>query len=593
MNRILSRAITACVSGLSMSVAAVATVQEADGLAGSNWMVTPSADTVFLAIEFPEDPAEEVAVTMPALLGMRRPMVFGGTGLRPILTLEDGTASVRIELQREGERLDARLEARGDGDASREMTFSLSPWAAPGTLPSSGVYSGRLDLPGGGKLEMILELGHSAEAASAAISIPAQMIESYPAAASHADGTWTIEANFGTMVRIDLVTTGEGGGLDGTMTQSGFEMALALKKLTEDEVAADPRPQTPKPPFPYSVVEARIPAPGGHELAGTLLLPDGVEQPPVAVLVTGSGPQDRDESLMGHKPFLVLADALARRGIASLRCDDRGVGDSTGDHASAVTMDFADDALAAVDWLRKRDDVDHGLIGIIGHSEGGLVAPIAISRDPDIAFAVLMAGTGVDGGRILTSQTERMLEVGGMDRERIDGIITLHGELMDAVRSDATEEEIRRRYTGLSIAQVEAGRSSVGDEATDQMLEATLQQIEGSEELFNDWLVAFIKIDPRAYLSRMRCPVLALNGTNDVQVLSELNLPEIERAVTTGGGQVTVSEDEGVNHLFQRSETGAVQEYASIRTTIEPEVLEDIIDWIHAISDGSRTGRKD
>ena len=579
MLRSSSCAVAFCASALLLSGPAGG----ADDLAGTSWIVTPSAESTFIAIEFPEEVDADVPVTMPTMLGMRRPMVRGGTEEQPTLTLEDGAASVILTLDRGTDRIDGRLEARGGFPGIQEMAFALVRWTPPGEHATTAVFAGDLELPGGATMEMILELGHSENGASAAIGIPAQMIESYPAVATYVDGSWKIDANFGTMVSIRLSGNGAEGALEGTMSQSGFDMKLRLDELTEEEIAVDPRPQTPKPPFPYSEVEARIPVPQGHELAGTLLIPDGVEDPPVVVLVTGSGPQDRDETLMGHKPFLVLADALARRGIASLRYDDRGVGESTGDHASALTVDFADDALAAVVWLRAQDTVDSEWIGIIGHSEGGLVAPIAISKDPGIAFAVLMAGTGVDGGRILTSQTERIMEIGGTPPEVIEALAVQQEALMDSVRDEASEDEIRRRMLELSLAQVEAGRATVGDKVTDQLLASTRQQVETMEPPVSDWLAAFIRMDPRVYLSQMRCPVLALNGTTDVQVLSDLNLPEIERAVTTGGGQVTVIEYEGLNHLFQRSETGSIQEYALIRTTIEPEVLEDIAGWIDTV----------
>lgn len=575
----LQAAAHSCVQDPDVAVTNDVTVKD---LAGTCWMgsVEGGGASVFLAMEFPEDPTGEVLFTMPNALALRKSVTLGGTEVQPTITLAGGEISIVVALELEEKHIGGTLEARGaNGVLQQAGTISLDPWTPPEDFSSTGVYAGKVELPGGAKLDLIMELGYSKDEASARISIPLQNVESYPAVATQTDGTWEIEANFGTVVTIQLKPEGQDG-LEGTMSQSGFEMDVVLEKLTEEEIARDPRPQTPKPPFPYVELDARIPSPQGHELIGTLLLPDGVKQPPVVVLVTGSGPQDRDETVMGHKPFLILADALARRGIASLRYDDRGVGESTGDYASATTMAFADDALAAVAWLRKRDDVDPKWIGIVGHSEGGLVAPIAVSKDPEIAFAVLMAGTGVDGGRILTSQSERIMKVSGMDQAAIDGIIARHEELMDAVREDASDEEIRRRYILLSDAQVEAGRAELGDEKTDELLETTRQQVEAMDTPFNDWMVAFIKIDPRSYLSQMKCPVLAINGTNDVQVISELNLPEIERAITTGGGTVTIIEYEGLNHLFQKSESGAVEEYVSIETTIEPEVLDDIATWI-------------
>jgi pimeloyl-ACP methyl ester carboxylesterase len=300
----------------------------------------------------------------------------------------------------------------------------------------------------------------------------------------------------------------------------------------------------------------------------------------VAVMISGSGPQDRDESIMGHSPFLVLADHLARQGIATLRYDDRGFGESTGEFSTALTSDFATDALAAVGWLRDRDDIDDSAIGLIGHSEGGLVAPMAIVEDPTIAFAVLMAGPGVDGGRILTSQSERIMKVQGTDAVDIEKIIVLHAEMMDLVRNDAPVEELGAGYLALIGAQIATARSKLGDEQADQMLADGRAKLAADPQPFTPWMVAFIRTDPREFLSQLSCPVLAINGTHDVQVISELNLPEIDRAVTTGGGTIKVIEYESLNHLFQKSETGAVTEYSTIETTMEPEVLMDISTWI-------------
>ena len=562
-----------------------------DSLAGTIWIVPPAQPGLFLAIEFPEDLSNQALVTMPQL-GIRRPMMIAPATDRAGLSLTPADAAdaptLKIEIEASGRQFKARWGVPDeDGLLTTVLGSSdLERWIQPRDFPDFGVYSGKLELPaqfGGQLLDVILALGHGPEGASATISIPLQNLDAYPAVATHEGNSWSITANFGsTIITIDLDATDEEGDLAGIMSQAGMDMKLTLRRLSAE--AQDPRPQTPKPPFPYQASEVRIPAPQGHLLAGTLLLPDGVEEPPVVVLITGSGPQDRDETVMGHKPFLVLADALARRGIASLRYDDRGVSESTGDHAAALTTDFADDAVAAVEWLRERDDVSSKWIGLIGHSEGGVVAPIAISRDPDIAFAVLMAGTGVDGGRILTSQTKRIMEVAGTDQADIDRVISLHESLMDATRDSVDLEELLRRYLLLTEAQIEVSLGGAGEQYTDDRLldlRTTVAEMKRTgQSPFSDWLQAFIRLDPRSYLARMRCPVLAINGSNDVQVLSDLNLPEIERAITTGGGDVTIIEYEGLNHLFQKSDTGAVEEYASIRTTMEPAVIKDIADWI-------------
>ena len=293
-------------------------------------------------------------------------------------------------------------------------------WPAPESMPLQNPVSGILSLPGGQSLGLDLLIGHDgASSASGRLGVKVQQIIAYPCLGSRDPETGVIElaTNVGTELTIRLTPRDtQVGGYTGVMTQNGmaFEAEFTPNQAVgEAAFLTGERPQTPRPPFPYRTLDVRIPHQNGHVLAGELMLPDGVTRPPVVVFITGSGPQDRDESLMNHQPFLVIADHLARNGIASLRCDDRGVGESTGDFSLAITTDFATDATAQVEWLSTRQDIDSSAIGLIGHSEGGLVAPIAAVSDRRIAFIVLMAGTGVDGGEVLSSQTRRILELEG------------------------------------------------------------------------------------------------------------------------------------------------------------------------------------
>lgn len=559
-------------------------------LAGTNWMGSvnvPGAE-VFLALEFPEETPGEVLLTMPNALAMRGDFTLSGTNEQPVINISAGGKHVRLrlepELEREQPRMRGDMEVLGDDKetAVQSFPFLLKSWTPPEALASQKLLSGTLTLPGTEELKLFVRLGYSPEEVSARIDIPSQSVSMYPCRAVRTDGRWRIETNFGTPVVVELAhepDRGEGA-YSGTMNQSGFSMPMVLETVDASEVDRDRRPQMPKPPFPYVTEEVQIDHPDGHVLAGTLLIPDGAELAPVVVFITGSGPQDRDESLMGHSPFLVIADHLARNGIASLRYDDRGFGGSSGTFAGATSVDFATDVLAAVTWLRARDDVDTGAIGLLGHSEGGLIAPIAVSKDPEIDFAILLAGTGVDGGRILTSQTARIMEIAGNSPEEVASVVAVHEELMNAVRRDAPLEEIRERYLALTEAQVEIVQQGLDEEQAENLRTMTHEQIGDEGDPLGEWMRAFIKLDPRGYLSQMSCPVLALNGSYDVQVISTLNLPEIKRAVMTGGGEITVIEYEGLNHLFQRAKTGAVSEYAEIEITIEPEVLEDIATWI-------------
>jgi len=310
----------------------------------------------------------------------------------------------------------------------------------------------------------------------------------------------------------------------------------------------------------------------GHTLAGTVTLPDaanfGDGPYPAVVFITGSGAQDRDETLFDHKPFAVIADHLAKRGIASLRCDDRGVFGSTGNPQTPNTLHFADDVRAQVAFLAARDDVDE--IGLVGHSEGGLIAPIVAADSGDVDFLVLLAGTGVPGKEILIEQTAALLAAGGLPPAMIENAKGIQTELLESYAAGAEVEVLRELTAELIRAQ---SIVPVDDETMESLLGAALAPFE------SNWMRTFVTLDPREYLRRTTQPVLVLNGSKDLQVLVDQNIPEIKEALADNP-DVTVTVFEDLNHLFQRAETGAIYEYATIQTTIEPEVLETIADWI-------------
>lgn len=462
-------------------------------------------------------------------------------------------------------------------------------WRAPESMPLQEPVSGSVSLPGGQRLGLDLLIGHDDDAAaSARLGVKIQQIIAFPCLGSRDPETGVIElvTNVGTPLTFQLTPRDSpAGGYMASMSQNGmtFETEFTPNKAVgEADFLTGKRPQTPRSPFPYETLEVRIPHQDGHLLAGELMLPNNVARPPVVVFITGSGPQDRDESLMNHQPFLVIADHLARNGIASLRCDDRGVGGSTGVFAQAITTDFATDVTAQVEWLAKRQDIDPSAIGLIGHSEGGVVAPIVAVSDRRIAFIVLMAGTGIDGGEILSSQTRRIGELEGYSEETLVPMMVAHRALMTLVRNDASEPEIKAGYRTLLEVQLNATFSE-GLIDEDERAE-NLDSLDAAyPDFLTPWMDAFIKLNPVEYLSRVKCPVLALNGSHDVQVLLELNLPAIERSILEAGGQVTTIAYPELNHLFQSSATGAISEYVEIDTTIEPIVLDDITRWIQNV----------
>ncbi len=356
--------------------------------------------------------------------------------------------------------------------------------------------------------------------------------------------------------------------LSGVWTQAGNEISLVFERQAEPFALA--RPQEPVPPYPYTATDVRFEN-GAISLAGTLITPEGTGPFPAAVLISGSGAQDRDESVMGHKPFLVLADALARKGIATLRFDDRGVGESTGNPIGATTADLATDTLAAVEFLRDQTQI--GDIGLIGHSEGGLIAPMAAAESPDVSFAVLLAGPGLPGADVLSTQTGDLLRAGGMSEDAIVWRMGWNDRIIELAASDAATtdvaEQIRALLTAAAADAPELLAGQLSDEAIGQMVAA-----------FTDpWMRYFLAYDPAPALAQLSIPVLAMIGTLDLQVSSADNVPALETALSSNP-DATVMELAGLNHLFQNATTGAVSEYGLIEETMAPVVPKTIADWI-------------
>jgi len=347
----------------------------------------------------------------------------------------------------------------------------------------------------------------------------------------------------------------------GTWTQA-LSLPLTLKKV--DKLSRPSRPQEPKPPFPYRSEDVTVAnAAAKVTLAGTLTLPDGPGPFPAVVFITGSGPQNRDEELLGHKPFLVLADHLARRGIAVLRYDDRGIGKSTGDFATATSEDFAGDALAAWQYLRGRKDIDSRHIGLLGHSEGGLIAPMLAARTPGIAFVVMLAGPGVTGEQIMLKQAALIMKANGASDAAIAANTDLQKQIFTILREETATPRIIERLGAIAVPGPK--------EASDRLV----------KQSSSPWMRYFALYDPAPALANVTCPVLALAGELDLQVPVDQNLPVIEAALKKGGNKdYSVVRLPGLNHLFQTCKTGTPGEYAQIEETMSPVALDTIAAWI-------------
>jgi uncharacterized protein len=378
--------------------------------------------------------------------------------------------------------------------------------------------------------------------------------------------------------RIEYIGTwGKDDVITGTFTQGGQSFPMNLsKEIIEKEKMI--RPQEPNKPYSYHSEDIQFEnTKAGISLAGTLTLPkkDGVF--PAVILISGSGPQNRDEELMGHKPFLVLSDYLTKNGIAVLRYDDRGTALSKGDFKSATSPDFATDVESAIVYLKTRKEINKKEIGLVGHSEGGLIAPMVASKSKDVAFIVLLAGPGLSGDQILLLQQKLIGKASGMSDEDLQKNEVTNRKIFDIVNQSTTVEQLSVDLTNylkqvLKESPDVAKKAGVSDE---DFIKLQIKQIA------NPWMQYFIKYNPAPALEKVRCPVLAINGAKDLQVPPKENLEAIKKALTKGGNRkVTIKELPDLNHLLQECKTGSPSEYANIEQTLSLSALTEILQWI-------------
>ncbi len=356
--------------------------------------------------------------------------------------------------------------------------------------------------------------------------------------------------------------------IEGEFTQNGMTIPLNLARAEKKEQQKT-RPQDPQPPFHYQIEEVTfVNEKEGNTLAGTLTIPEGEGPFPAMVLVSGSGQQNRDEELMNHRPFWVIADYCARQGIAVLRYDDRGVGGSDGEVKNATSMDFSYDAEAAFDYLRKRKEINATKVGILGHSEGGVINFMVSARRPEVAFLVSLAGPSVNGIAVLKEQQAAILRASGMTEEMVQFNGNANAQMFDIIETSNDREEadtlLRQLLKGWGY--------------NEELTEQTVGQ------MASPWMYYFLRYDPTDAIVKTNCPALLLNGSKDLQVIASQNLPGYEKIIAEHGKtNLTLRELPDLNHLFQHCETGSPNEYFEIEETISPEVLEMIVEFVKGI----------
>lgn len=439
----------------------------------------------------------------------------------------------------------------------------------------TGKWNGLLKVPGM-ELRVAFNISLSGDLYSATMDSPDQGAFGIPmTAAEFKDNSLKITHTMAGIVYLG--TIGKDGIISGTFTQAGQVFPL---NLTRDFIqkAETKRPQDPVQPYPYYSEDLIVRnVADSLDLACTLTLPDKEGKYPVVILISGSGPQDRNEELLGHKPFLVLSDYLTRNGIGVLRFDDRGTNKSTGKYSNATSADFAKDVMSLVQYLKTRPGVDPLKIGLIGHSEGGIIAPMVAVKSPDVAFIVLMAGTGVRGDELLLMQQEAIGRASGTSEEELQLMSSINRKAFDIVIENSKTEDISKKLTDYLMSERSNFPSTQKPEGMSD--EDFVKMI--VTQTTSPWMLYFIKHDPALVLEHVKCPVLAINGSKDLQVPSVVNLEKIRTSLAKAGNQkVTIKELEGLNHLFQECTTGAPTEYATIEQTISPKALEAILTWI-------------
>jgi fermentation-respiration switch protein FrsA (DUF1100 family) len=439
----------------------------------------------------------------------------------------------------------------------------------------TGTWNGVLKVQGM-QLSLVFHINKTDKGFSSTMDSPDQKAFGMPVTTTNFENSKLIIAIANPRIEYEGVL-GADGNIIGNFKQSGqsFPMNLSKGKVEKEIIK---RPQEPKKPYSYYtedvVFENKV---ANINLAGTLTLPtkDGIF--PAVILISGSGAQNRDEELLGHKPFLVIADYLTKNGIAVLRFDDRGTAMSKGNYTTATTLDFALDVEAAVQYLLTRKEIDQKKIGLIGHSEGGIIAPIVAAKSKKVSFIILLAGTGIPGDELLLLQQELIGKASGISDEDLKKTKSSNSEVFEMVKKAKNSDQLNVDITEYITKSLKSdSKAKIPDGITES--EYIAMQM---SQITSPWMQFFIKYNPALVLEKVKCPVLALNGDKDMQVPSKVNLDAINKALVKGGNKkVTIKELPNLNHLFQECKTGAPQEYSEIEQTFSPLALTEILNWI-------------
>jgi alpha/beta superfamily hydrolase len=438
-------------------------------------------------------------------------------------------------------------------------TFSLSLFAQDITGNWTGMITGPK-----GSIEINFSISKKQNTLESSIDVPFNGIFEFKAEQT----TFKDSILIMTFPKLNLVYEGKfknPSKITGDLSRGGNPITLNLKPVKTNIK----RPQEPKPPFDYYTENVAFKNSEGIPIKGTLSLPKKNGKFPVVIIISGSGPHDRVGEMYRHKPYLVIADHLTKNGIGVLRYDERGIGESGGDFKTATISEFSDDVSSAVTYLKTRKDIDKKKIGLVGHSLGGIIGPKVASERNDVSFLVLMAAPGLNGDELMLMQKAAFEKEMGLNDEQVE----FGQKMMKNTFAIITETNLDNKTLKDSLHSFYI--KNYGLMIPENQREAMVNQIGSSE------VVSLIRSQPSEFLEKVNCPVLAINGSKDLQVTPKKNLEAIKTSLEkNGNSDFKILEFENLNHLFQESETGSLTEYAQIEQSISPDVLKKITSWI-------------